>query len=1510
MEEFVNTFRLGMNSDFSTIYQPDGTYRYMKNCQLMSVNGNNYTITDCMGNVRVFNINIPYSTFTAGTPNTYTYQTPPMPIGFISFPDKLIVLSTNWDTDAVGGYGEIGMITYKTYGEGIQPSDTLTNNLNEGYTPLYHHASLNFTRQHKVEGFAFPENEITQSIYWTDYFNEPRTFNVANPIFTTYITNGTVSLTAGVQYMVLEGVVEYPPASATYYGPGLATGNIFTSNGVNAGWTNKSGTAPAPLIIDYFPYQLLSFTPSRSLSNIRFDSYGSGTLYCGNKIYFYRLGRSSDNYFTSWSYGSSPIHVGTTNSPTAIVGNVYENWSGAGTSTALALSTLSVKTTYDNIDTNFDIIEGAVAEYDQSQTTPRQIIKFISTTITGSSMTLEHTGSTNLGTITLSELSLFPAWVLKCKTLATDKNYILAGNLTERTEVSYTSKGTVTQIQHNMPVHEYPDLAVSGSALNCANTFLMTTVGPVSTIANPALAGAIWPYTQWYVSVGVATYNGVAYGPGQVGGQVFQGVPGTFAWVNTSGTAVVRPCVSRNKYTALNGGAPTNRPDYILLKGTNGANDFWDYKSTAVASHVQGLWNGEKYRYGIMAYDLKGNPFYVQHIGDLDTAYQDNISGGIMFDLPYNVAGDRVSYLSQTGASISGIKIPKEVVEQMSGFSIVRAERDKRIITQGMICETGNDGGTNTIRPCPYVDIQDGAGNPVDRYGAVNNSPTYYSYICPDSLVNYNSTLDTIAGAKLEEASWVGPIQYNTGGAPATARAKSANYIWAAESKYFYSYVRDVSQSRQTVTIEDLGVLNEKESKTNFGGAGITFDNNDLKLDFATGTYFDNTCNGGAAGNMATAGGSSAVGGRRVAIKVTSALQFTRYGFPALDYNKRNDANTNSSKILANFVVTNPTQYGGTGASALANTLYVQCGHFQPINAQVIADCNDTNNSAAYNYLQFDNVEVWGGDAFTCLVDYGHSLYDVTVAAQSYSWGFKFPCQSEVNYAMRRGATIMNQRMYDGTNGISYNPVLLEGFSYNPGYSSDNTLLQYPALPVNYVSSGVFKQRIRYAGPKIIGELENSFRTFLTNNYHDLNSPYGEINNIRERDARVIVWQNKAVVTVPILERQLLSAQTGADTVIGTGGVVDRYDPLNSAFGNQHQHGLTETDFGFVWFDMRKKAFMVFDISQGIIEESKIGGMKGFFDEIFLENLGVNTLSIVLNSPTYDNTSDRPLVGTGIIGVYDPKLKMTYLTFKFDKTGDYLVIVDGQEVPVHIAQDFTIGYYHIDKMFIGFFDMNGCLYHNHNQSVLMVNDPKDPNKHYGPQMTSTDFVVGDVVGDFNIEYVCIKDVTIPTYDPTQITDPAYPGSIYWTAVNQTNEIWVLNQPTTLSQTTAPDYQFNKFFGKVVDNEVKFVVNPKNIPDPFSVEYVEMNGNDVRYTDVTYTGSRQTASDNDIQDWDRNYFFIDSQITANVPLSTTGRIVDNYLEVTLTKKNYDGNPTILTKANKILQWFSSFFEFKR
>ena len=298
-KQHINTFNKGMTSDMNILYQPEGTYRYMKNCSLISQDGNNFVIKDCMGNVLTLEINVRQVELTLGAPNTVTYSTLPMIIAFISFPNKLVIHSTSDETEG-GGYGEIGVISYTVYGEGIQVINVFGAD-NQGYTPLYHHEDLHYTKLRKIEGFAYEENDDVQRMYWTDNLNAPRCLNVADPIFSTYI--GAAALVSGQQYMVLEGVIEH--GAGLYYGPTDATGNIignvFTATGAN--YTDMLTPSPSAKVIEYYPIELLDFTPDRSMGTMKFKEYGSGSVICGSKIYFHRLVDTNGSIATSWSYG-------------------------------------------------------------------------------------------------------------------------------------------------------------------------------------------------------------------------------------------------------------------------------------------------------------------------------------------------------------------------------------------------------------------------------------------------------------------------------------------------------------------------------------------------------------------------------------------------------------------------------------------------------------------------------------------------------------------------------------------------------------------------------------------------------------------------------------------------------------------------------------------------------------------------------------------------------------------------------------------------------------------------------------------------------------------------------------------------------------------------------------------------------------------------------------------------------------------------------------------------------
>lgn len=1468
-----------MTSDCNLVLQPDGTYRYLRNCSLISQDGNNYVIKDCLGNVRLFTINLPYLSDENSTGKI------PMPIGFISFPDKLIVFSTSNQTEsgvaaASGEISEIGIIKYLPYGEGIKPNAE-AGQLNSGYTPLYNHTSLGFTQTHRIEGFSYPETDQIQRVYWSDNLNQPYVLDTGDPVYTTYFATGT--LIVGTQYMVVEGVVSH---NAVRYGPGLPTGNVFTA--VNANYTDR--TPPVTKVISYVPFQLLYWTPSRMLGGIQFQEYGTGSVFCGSKVYFYRLSLSNGSYTTPWSYPSAPIHVGTANIAGYIGGINYDNFVGGGTPTFPLNSNLSVKVKIDNLDTNFGVVELACAEYDTDNTVPRAITIVAKGNITSSSITLEHTGLINTGNLTLSDLTLFPANLLKVKTLTTNKLYNLIGNITQRSEFTIDLSGvTVSSFQY--PMNCFYDVEA------CTNLVLYndTTVSPVCGV-NPG-AGAIAPWSRWLVTNiagGNVTYNAVSY----TLGQVFVGVAGTTS-ATIPGGSQVRPCVTRNRYNIFGGAVRVENA--IEIKGSQGVG-FWDYKEPTVDQHCTSYWSRETYRPGILFYDLKGNPFFVKPLPDFTFPSINSKSprSGVIIKDAYS--GKNMYSLNTSGMVINGLVIPQAIMDQISGFSIVRAERVPRIITQGLVTQCVSAAGVG--QPGAYIPV-----------GTSNNAVTQriYTYLCPDSLIN--SPLKTSIGSIgdiLEDAGWVDAYAYpNSAGGVGAGAVKSGYNAALGNQDIISSKIIEPltgDSAARTGKIVYFDYYNEGDSKANFpAGAAVNSFNNNMSLS-AGGTIHTNMdCLGGTSNLQ----GFQSIGGKKIVVVLDA--DFNHYssvnGYGSVA------ANAQTQKILMNYVKANVS---GNLYGDPSQTLYISTGHFQPITTQVKSDT--ANGAGGYT---FNNIEVFGGDCRICLIDHGYGLWN-NAYGSTYSYAWTFPCECNSNYNLRRGRKPSNVGMYytgkaETTEIVWQSPTpvtRLEDYFYNPGYSTEGQSIRYPGLPLNFRNSSQFKNRIRFGGVKLTGEIIDSFRTFLTNDFHDVDVQGGEINKLAIKDGHVIVWQNKMMATVPILERQVISGTPGSATSLGTGGVVDRHDPINSFFGTQHQWSVTETEFGYMWFDMRRKALVSLDTN--IWEVSSAIGLEGFFNEQFLEAVGDNlSSSLFVNSPNWDATSDRPLVGTGITGVYDPKFKITYMIFKFIKQ----VYNQSTASWSYINMDFSVMYYHPRKMIIGFSDFTPGIAHNHNQMVISANNPKNKTKYYGTNMISTAFVVGDVVADLNgfnygpgrSEYICINPVTITSYPGTAGAGGTNPttGTNNWTKINSVNELWVNNQPNyTIGIPVAPDYVYNKLFGQVLTNELWIVINPKT-RNPFSaLSYEQITPTNTYDTDVIITAGSQTAQDNAIQAWDTHYKYIYDRICASYPLSANGRVTNNYLLVKFQKKNWLTDPTVIATNVKILQAVLTKFVEKR
>jgi hypothetical protein len=606
-----------------------------------------------------------------------------------------------------------------------------------------------------------------------------------------------------------------------------------------------------------------------------------------------------------------------------------------------------------------------------------------------------------------------------------------------------------------------------------------------------------------------------------------------------------------------------------------------------------------------------------------------------------------------------------------------------------------------------------------------------------------------------------------------------------------------------------------------------------------------------------------------------------------------------ASKILMNIV--NPN--GGTYPN-INDTVYVSTGHFQPITTAVRAATAATVSSVTGSL--FNGIEIMGGDCFTCYADYGYSLWNNDFVGTTYSYALYFPCECNANYNLRKGRKVSSDGMYytGATTGsklvwISANTeTQLEGYEYNDGYSSEGQSFLYPGLPLNFLTEAHLQNISRFAGPKVIGEIQDSFRIFNTLDYAYLDVQGGPINKIAARNGRVTAWLHSMVISAPLLERQILSGLPGAATTLGTGGVMDRSDMIGTRNGTQHQFSVIETKDGYVWFDMKNKAFM--QLNDHMLDVGQVLGMKSFFSEVFVEAVGntytnvTNSLNNLINPPDFNETCDEPLLYTGITGVYDPNNDITYMTFKFKRRSGDIAFTNA---------DFTIALYHAKKQFQFFTDWTPAIAHAHGRLLLSVNNPKCLNSFYGFGMSNTAFALGDVIPAVNnSEYICT------TASPA-IGYLATPNPAYFTKINTTNEIWLHDQPSSYGDAIAPSDLYNSMFGRILTNVITFSINPQT-RNPFTIMSMQQKGNNVMITDVLVETDNDSGHDANIRSTDRNYETVWDGINSNMPLGEYGRLVGSYHKVTLTKKNWTTNPTVLVRSVKILRKVISFFVEKR
>ncbi|MFA5397250.1 MAG: hypothetical protein WC346_14665 [Methanogenium sp.] len=658
------------------------------------------------------------------------------------------------------------------------------------------------------------------------------------------------------------------------------------------------------------------------------------------------------------------------------------------------------------------------------------------------------------------------------------------------------------------------------------------------------------------------------------------------------------------------------------IKASQGSNSFTNYASPYISMTLRGYQRDEVYRFGIVFYDKKGRSSKVKWIGDIRfPLFGDTLGSGS------NRLVNRDSSTTALESDALGIEFSvRNVPDEAVAWSIVRVERkdiDKTVISQGVIINLYNSGNYHF----PSFPTTKTAG--AAPWGEGTLLTDVLAYISPD--VNYGD-LNYKEGDYFET---IGKLD-NYG----TYNVETAS---AGENTIKYNTFEDISSYNKITPNKTLFIEppSDPTSPVYFGGYEI------YQL------------------VESLVSNESGVLGK--------TMLFT------WDGTFTNTVTTNNFGCdVVNLRRINNSQYGGNTYENRFNNIYIPCGNI------IIEDDSAFTRTNTYG----DGVEVYGGDIFICQYERLHGIYDENSSNNTCSIAY-IPLETKYNLCLNSGETYSKNVDRDdkaylikevagehsGGVGILY--------TQEKDFYIYNTVYSYIGSPITYLSeSGYdtditeYDYRVIASNKKTNNEYVDKWTKFSVNDFIDVDSSYGSITNLISYRDQLYFLQPNALGILSINERAVVIDSNSANKlVVGTGGILDRYDYISTYYGNTNLYGVLSTESGIYWVDNNKSEMILFD-GKNVSPLSKLKKIDSYFKSLYytIEDVKMgysprhNEVWVCI---TADGVQEDTLIFSELYNCFSSFYTIKpYMLFNIDR---YLVTIPDENKRALYLED--IGYY-------------------------------------------------------------------------------------------------------------------------------------------------------------------------------------------------------------------------------------------
>jgi hypothetical protein len=702
----------------------------------------------------------------------------------------------------------------------------------------------------------------------------------------------------------------------------------------------------------------------------------------------------------------------------------------------------------------------------------------------------------------------------------------------------------------------------------------------------------------------------------------------------------------------------------LLYDNVNQGFAYGNSSSPFVNYGLKGYMRDEMYRFGIVFFSKRGEPSYVHWVADIRMPkvfmpdYTNSSGNRSLLAFPITSMDDGTTNTTNDFSTLTGskrdyygnnlgIKFTVDVTsirDQISGYSIVRVPRtdnDKTILGQGIlnpVMYSNTSDATYYTTPSRFFWSQESStpGNGV-------NSTTYMANNIA-TLASPEFLFDSVPGYVTNDQ--IDIIQTNQAtlfGATSDGTATSANGVFLKQFTHYLPANAPKSLGTPVAISATIPMSSPNVNYTTYSfPATITSASIRNKQYVSLNQSFGGV--GGSRLAVGIAGGSFNFD--TIATSINAGWSWS--GSTFLDSNTSLLVKDGISSSIANIYIANyrrPTtiQYGGNTYSQRSYNEYISTGHVQ------LVDSTTTVNTSM----------VFGGDTFVTLFDYADQLRDAANFGISTYYNTKnvinltavecsFPIEWRKQNAKPAGAiddgytttvrcspnkslTYSDYPSYiTGGSGPYTTAEWTENFDVETSYVSDNDVVKFFPKPDPFVSQSVFDVRVHRSQIKTNGELSDSWGVFKSEDYIDVDTSQGELNNLMLYQNTLIGFQNKGVVQLSVKERAISPDVSGSEIILGTGGILENYTYISKIIGSRHQLGFTSSHDSIFWFDMNtKNMYKMSGASPVAITVAK--GMAAFMN---------NNLDGIIQ------TSDNPYLDRGITATYDFRYNEAIMTFK------------------------------------------------------------------------------------------------------------------------------------------------------------------------------------------------------------------------------------------------------------------------